>query len=203
MRETSIVTYRELRESDPAAARKHLDDLEEYNGYDCLSTQRLRAWLLARARDSGVFDQIKPRSKAVESEAVPKADPQVAQARQDLTQRLLALAGDGTQATRTAEQQGFAMLASALNYYRLERNTFWWEHFPRLQNSIEEWADTRDVFVVDKAVVEQDCVHPVGGPRNHRGFAVYAKPKPPGFFGPEAAPYWAAEADDIEEGSDD
>jgi predicted RecB family nuclease len=67
--------YRELRVADPAAARRHLDDLEDYNRYDCLSTLRLRAWLLARAKDAGVFDQIKPRSKAVESAAAPTAVP--------------------------------------------------------------------------------------------------------------------------------
>jgi predicted RecB family nuclease len=213
--------YRELRVADPAAARKHLDDLEDYNRYDCLSTLRLRAWLLARAKDAAVFDQIKPRSKAVESEAAPKAGPQVAQARQDLTQRLLGLAGDGTPATRTAEQQGFAMLASALNYYQLECNAFWWDHYGRLQNPIEDWADTREVFVVDRAAVEQDWVQPGGRARNHRrtlrlvgdwapgsqegrsGFAVYRNPNPPGVFGPKAALYGAGGAEDIEESADD
>jgi uncharacterized protein len=213
--------YRELQESDPAAAQKHLDDLEDYNRYDCLSTLRLRAWLKARAQDAGVVDPINIHNKAMKSAVTPHVDTQVAQARRDLTQRLLDLAGNGTQATRTAEQQGFAMLASALNYHRIERNVFWWEHFTRLQNPIEEWADTRDVFVVDQATVEEDWVIPGGRARNHRrtlrlvgdwapgshpgerGFSVYPNPGPPGAFGPEAAPYAAGGAEGIEESAED
>jgi uncharacterized protein len=213
--------YRELKESDPAAAQQRLDDLEDYNRYDCLSTLRLRAWLMERARDAGVIDQIKPRSKAMATDATAEADPQIAQARRDLTQRLLSLAGTGTQETRTAEQQGFAMLASALNYHRMECNVFWWDHFDRLQHPIDEWADTRDVFVIDQAIVEQEWFHPGGRARNHRrtlrlvgdwapgshpgskAFAVYSNPGPLGSFGPDAAPYSAAEAEEVEESPDD
>jgi uncharacterized protein len=212
--------YRELREADPVAANNHLDDLEQYNRYDCLSTLRLRDWLMQRARDAGVLGQIKPRSKAVNS-ATSESDPQAAQAQQGLTQRLLDLAGSGAPATRTAEQQGFAMLASALNYYRMEWNVFWWEHFERLQHPIEEWAESRDVFVVDTAVIKQDWSHPGGRARNHRRtlclvgrwapgsrpgntvYAVYSNPGPPGVFGPEDAPFGAAAAEISEENSGD
>jgi uncharacterized protein len=112
------------------------------------------------------------------------------------------------------------MLASALTYHRMERNVFWWEHFSRLQNPIAEWADTRDVFVIDEATVEKDWAHPGGRARHHRrklrlvgdwaagshpgeeGFAVYKTPGPPGGFGPEAAPYQSAGAEKIETSDD-
>jgi uncharacterized protein len=213
--------YRELRKTDPAAAEKQLDDLEDYNRYDCLSTLRLRDWLMQRAGDAGVLDQIKPRSKAMKADAATDAKRAAVQSQQELTRRLQLCAGDGTPTTRTAEQQGFAMLASALNYYRMEHNVFWWEHFERLQNPIDDWADTRDVFLIDLVTVEQDWLPRGGRARNHHRtlqltggwapgsrpgnsvFALYAKPGPPGAFGPEGAPHGSAAAQIIEDDCDD
>ena len=44
--------YRELRKSEPAKAEAQLADLQDYNTYDCLSTLRLRDWLLDRADEA-------------------------------------------------------------------------------------------------------------------------------------------------------
>lgn len=49
----SIVEYQRYREAvtrgDAAGAAERLTDLREYNEYDCLSTLRLRDWLLDHA----------------------------------------------------------------------------------------------------------------------------------------------------------
>ena len=49
----SIIEYQRYREAvaagDATTAAECLEDLRQYNEYDCLSTLRLRDWLLAHA----------------------------------------------------------------------------------------------------------------------------------------------------------
>jgi uncharacterized protein len=59
-------------------------------------------------------------------------------------------------AHRTADETALALAAAAIDYHRREDKSFWWEHFNRLDQPVEEWADTRDVLVVSAAVVETD-----------------------------------------------
>ncbi len=214
--------YREQVANDPAAAKAHLDRLDEYNYYDCLSTQRLRDWLLERAREAKVEHLIASRTKDSRARTAEegKSDPAIAEAQQRLTERLMTLSGDTNVNARTAEQQCYAMLASALNYFRRERNVSWWEHFNRLQSPIDEWLETRDVFAVEKASVVQDWERPSGRARNHRRvlelvgdwapasrprdkvFAVFNAPNPFVEPGVDGALYWAAMGE-IEADEDD
>jgi predicted RecB family nuclease len=204
--------YRDLRDADAAQAQKRLDELEDYNRYDCLSTLRLRDWLLERAKEAGIFHLIQPRSKAgtPAQESAEAKDATNNPQRQQLSERLQALGGDGLTSTRTDEQQGYAMLAAALNYHRLERNVFWWEHFSRLGTPIEDWSDTRGVFVVEQAEIVSDWAHPGGRARNLRrelrligdwapgsrpadkAYVIYGRADGPADGGPEAALYAAA-----------
>ena len=41
---------------------------------------------------------------------------------------------------RTAEQTAVAMMAAARGYHRREDKPFWWAHFDRLNNPVDEWA---------------------------------------------------------------
>ena len=54
----SIVEYHRYAQAvidgDQTLADKRLEDIRQYNEYDCLSTLRLRDWLLARATEAGV-----------------------------------------------------------------------------------------------------------------------------------------------------
>ena len=64
----SIVRYVEARaladDGDAAeAAREILDDLADYNRYDCVSTRRLRDWLVDRAREAGLRALAEPRAR--------------------------------------------------------------------------------------------------------------------------------------------
>jgi uncharacterized protein len=72
---------------------------------------------------------------------------------------LLELAGgaDGSvNPDRTADQTAAAFAAAAIDYHRREQKSFWWAHFARLVQPIEEWEDTRDVLIVEHARVERD-----------------------------------------------
>ena len=157
--DASILAYhefRELREPEPENAQALLDDLQAYNTYDCLSTLRLRDWLLERAEEAGVRDQIVPRIKDVQGEEDP------------VFLALMAKSGSQLRSVRSPEQQAYAMLATSIDYYRRERKQYWWDHFARLQHPVEEWAHTRDVFVVEAAALEQDWAVPEGRATNAR-----------------------------------
>lgn len=136
----SIVAYADycaLREAgDTAAAQAVLAEIAAYNEADCLSTLRLRDWLLAQAISAGV----RPDGAAViDDDAVP--EPPAPSAHEA---RLLAFADAGDPERRSAEQQAAALMAAALGYHRRERKPFWWGHYDRLTHPVDEWADARD-----------------------------------------------------------
>lgn len=139
----SITQYAEY--CDLRAARREeeaagvLKEIEDYNRYDCTSTRKLRDWLVCRAIDCAV----PPRGPqpVVRDDAEPEPV--------DATDRALCrYAGDELEG-RTPEQTAVAMIAAARGYHRREDKPFWWSHFDRLNNPVDEWADSTDVFLVD------------------------------------------------------
>ncbi|WEV78815.1 TM0106 family RecB-like putative nuclease [Janibacter cremeus] len=209
----AYVEYRDLRETDTLEADRRLVSLADYNEYDCLSTLRLRDWLLERAAEAGVRDQIGPRAIDEQGEELSEHDP--------LFVTLMARSGPEQRLDRTAEEQAYAMLATSLDYYRRERKQFWWEHFERLNHPISEWSESRDVFVVEAAEVLVDWAVPEGKAKNLRrtlrlvgdwapGSApsaqvqvVYPTPAPPRSKGPEGAPFASAAVAALEADADD
>jgi len=144
----SIVRYVEARAlaeaGDQAGSRVVLDDLADYNRYDCVSTLKLRDWLVDRAREAG----LRPALDAEAAEFVYEPS-----ARADALGRLAAsvpasgtsAAGDEAEAVAEALRLGSA----AIDYYPREVKTFWATHFLRLREPVSVWEDTRDVMVVD------------------------------------------------------
>ncbi|WP_243063931.1 bifunctional RecB family nuclease/DEAD/DEAH box helicase [Humibacter sp. RRB41] len=155
---TSIEEYAAARRlmltGDIETGQRMLDAIADYNEYDCLSTLRLRDYLLRQATDAGV-----PIGLPAPERPVQELEPST------LRDDLLALAGeaavphetaaDATH-TRGADETAAAFAAATLDYHRREQKSFWWSHFARLVEPIEAWANTRDVFVVDGGVVERD-----------------------------------------------
>ncbi len=143
------VRARGLREAgEPDAAQQILNDIRAYNEVDCISTLRLATWLRGLAGEHP-----SPAPALIdddEDESAPREVPD-----SPLRTALLELAAnaDGTPSTepdRTPEQRAYAYAAAAIDYHRREHKTFWWEHFDRLVAPLDEWADVRDVFVVDR-----------------------------------------------------
>lgn len=139
----SITEYADARElianGDEAAGQHKLDEIADYNRYDCVSTLRLRDWLLERGRENGIL----PGTLHEAKDSVPEIEPS------PLRYALLALAGDRLAAGRSVDQTAAAFAAAALDYHQREQKSFWWGHFARLIQDVETWADTRDVLVVD------------------------------------------------------
>ncbi len=143
---TQYARYCELRadgrDEDAAVVLK---EIEEYNRYDCRSTRKLRDWLIGRAIECAVLPM----------GAQPVADGGAVEDTDQLARTLAAFAGDGVDG-RTAEQTAVALVAAARGYHRREDKPFWWAHFDRLNNPVDEWGDTSDVFLAEKAEVVAD-----------------------------------------------
>jgi uncharacterized protein len=156
----SVAEYADARDlaarGEHAEAQRKLDDIADYNHYDCRSTLALRDWMLARAAERGILP-----GGLHEAREVPVVLPSA------LADDLLALSGDALDPGRNADETAAAFAAAALDYHRREQKSFWWEHFARLIEPVEDWADTRDVLDIENVRVERDW-HRDGGQRVDR-----------------------------------
>ncbi|MFK3676605.1 TM0106 family RecB-like putative nuclease [Microbacterium sp. NPDC090218] len=136
----SIVQYVAARElaaaGEQSEAEAVLADLADYNRYDCVSTRRLRNWLIDIARQKGVT----PAPPDDADEVIYEPSP-----------RSVALLAD---AERAAEAGGDGLVhriaAAAIDYFPREAKSFWVSHFQRLREPVTMWDGTRDVVRVDR-----------------------------------------------------
>ena len=142
-----------------AEGQRRLDAIADYNRYDCVSTLRLRDWLLQLAAQHGISPF--PVALAEDDETGPEIE---------LSTVAAALAMHASLAEHPTDRKAAALAGSAIDYYQREQKSFWWAHFARLVDPIEDWADTRDVLVVDSAVsgAEHDWQAPQGRARLYR-----------------------------------
>ena len=194
----SIVRYVEARSlhdrGEEAAARVVFDDLADYNRYDCVSTLRLRDWLVDRAREAA----LRPTPDADPAENTYRPSHRAT----TLAEMAASLPVDSVPA------RSLRLGAAAIDYYPREAKTFWATHYLRLREPVSLWEDSRDVVVIDPARcrVVEDWHRPEGartdrrvleirgelapGTRLSEGsspFALYDLPAPSPF---EAAPRW-------------
>ncbi|WP_426185078.1 TM0106 family RecB-like putative nuclease [Microbacterium sp. TWP3-1-2b2] len=137
----SIVQYvaaRALAEAgESAEAESVLADLADYNRYDCVSTRRLRNWLIEIARDKGVSPAPPDETEELVYEPSPRSVALLADAERDVE-----AGGDG---------EVHRVAAAAIDYYPREAKSFWVGHFQRLREPVSMWDQTRDVVKVDAA----------------------------------------------------
>ena len=141
---TEYVRSRDLLDhGDMDTAAKILAEIASYNEYDCISTRALRDWLLGRAAERGIV----PAGVADLALEVPVHDPD------PVYSELAAIVGGFPVGERTADQSALALASAAIDYHRRERKSFWWDHYARLVAPLEDWSDTRNVFVVEDVSV--------------------------------------------------
>ena len=124
-----------------------LDAIASYNEYDCVSTLRLRDWLLGLAREHGV---VPTPARDLELDLPVPRDPS------PVYVELAAHIADVPFSERSDDDTAIALASAAIDYHRREAKKFWQDHYDRLQRPIDEWADTRDVLVIDSARVIED-----------------------------------------------
>jgi uncharacterized protein len=148
----SIVAYQEFADAVIAGQSERADVLLEqiraYNEYDCLSTLRLRDWLLARAAEHGIV----PGGEVGEpAEPPPPPEPEAEPHALEVALRALVPTERGH--VRTDDERAIAMLAATVQYHRREHKPFWWAHYDRLRTPVEEWRRAADVLVVEESEV--------------------------------------------------
>ncbi|QIK64333.1 TM0106 family RecB-like putative nuclease [Leucobacter viscericola] len=143
----SVTEYAEamaqLSAADPttrAEGQHRLDAIADYNRYDCVSTLRLRDWMLTLATEHRIAPY--PVETIAEAEAP----------RLELSPVAEALTQHAETAQDPRDRQAAALAASAIDYHQREQKSFWWAHFARLIDPVEDWADTRDVLIVDEGM---------------------------------------------------
>ncbi len=145
-------------------ARRILAGIADYNAYDCLSTLRLRDWLLGLAGISP--DPADHAGRPVQEVLVPPGDVPGEELPEPERRLREALDDPGcTGALGEAGRTAVAMVASATGYHRRERKQYWWSHFDRLEAPVEDWEETRDVFVVSRGEVLRDWAADPDRPR--------------------------------------
>ncbi|MGK2904244.1 MAG: TM0106 family RecB-like putative nuclease [Mycobacterium sp.] len=150
---TQYARYSALQaQGNTADAEVVLKEIEDYNRYDCRSTRRLRDWLVARAIES----EVPPRGPL----AVRVTDSAGAvEVSDDLDRKLMTFAGDGV-GERTDQQTAVAMFAAARGFHKREDKPFWWSHFDRVNNPVDEWSDNSGVFIAERAELVHDWHQP-------------------------------------------
>lgn len=173
----SVVAYADFctaRDIGNAELAEHIkNSIADYNEYDCVSTLRLRNWLL----------ELAGRNAAEESANVLTHSSGDDAAHGSLEELVAASGKDREEASAAekaliefvenldpeqglgADEQAIAMVASATGYHRRERKQFWWDHFDRLASAVEEWEETRNVALFERADVVEDWAKDPDRPR--------------------------------------
>ncbi|WP_233310170.1 bifunctional RecB family nuclease/DEAD/DEAH box helicase [Microbacterium sp. Au-Mic1] len=155
----SIVQYVQARglaaSGRTAEADGILADLADYNRYDCVSTRRLRNWLVGLAREAGVLPAPpdEPETRAYEPAPLSLALQAEGQRVQDE-----ARSAGATGPALEQAGQSHRVAAAAIDYFPREAKSFWISHFQRLREPVTLWESTRDVLRVDpdRSAVVQD-----------------------------------------------
>ncbi|GAA1789919.1 TM0106 family RecB-like putative nuclease [Agromyces lapidis] len=142
------------RASEDEAARI-LADLADYNRYDCVSTLRLRDWLLALGAREGIrpvaASMLADRAEGKVYEASPLAQQLRAIVRERDEQATAAPGQPLGASVRDADTEALALASAAIDYHAREAKSFWWSHYLRCDQPLESWEEHRDVLVVDPA----------------------------------------------------
>ena len=156
----SIVKYVEARalrdDGDTATAQEIFADLADYNRYDCVSTRRLRDWLVDRARDAGLR---------------PLPNPEPGENVYEPSARALALSALALQHPEdSAEAMALRLGAAGIDYYAREAKSFWATHYLRLREPVSLWEETRDVVSLDstRCRLVEDWHRPEGARTDRR-----------------------------------
>ncbi|MFJ6548886.1 TM0106 family RecB-like putative nuclease [Microbacterium sp. NPDC091676] len=177
----SIVQYVAARELAAAGAQSEAEavfaDLADYNRYDCVSTRRLRNWLIDIARAEGVT----PAPPDDADEVIYEPSP-----------RSLALLGDAERAVEAGDD-GLVhrIAAAAIDYFPREAKSFWVAHFQGLREPVTMWDGTRDVVKVDatRSRVRRDWSIGEGRRVLSRELEIRGEVSPGTTLGPGAQPF--------------
>ena len=139
-----------------------IQEIEEYNREDCLSTLRLRNWLEERrtelAQQPGIVEVPRPS---------PPTDPEVDEnlaVRDALVDALTEGLPDDPEQVPESEHPRW-LLAQLLGFHKRDEKAGWWRYFNWLELTPEEWIEDRSVM---GGLSNQGVVDEVGRSLVHR-----------------------------------
>ncbi|MBM6402122.1 TM0106 family RecB-like putative nuclease [Phycicoccus sonneratiae] len=172
----SIVVYHQFTaariEGRDDEAATLIAEIAHYNEDDCLSTLRLRDWLLDRRRELFGDDWSLPAPDEV-SEVVVSEKRQVAL---DLEAAVRGLVADVVAAERTDADHAVALVGSAVLFHAREDKPKWQEHFERLRLPVGDWRSAEGVFLVESAEVVRDWWQATPRQRPRRTVRLHGEP---------------------------
>jgi uncharacterized protein len=133
----------------------HIVAVERYNREDCVSAERLRAWLERLRADVTLRGIALPRPE-LKSGAASETIEEAADETRRVMNRLLDGVGADPE-SRDDEQQARWLLAHLLEWHRREEKAAWWEYFRLRDLPLDEYVDERS------ALAELEFVATVGG----------------------------------------
>lgn len=146
-----------------AEARRIRGSITEYNAYDCISTARLRDWLLALAAEHPApLPEHEDPDAAEEKAAEDKWWTPVEEALlRMLPTRVDAETGQPVpEEDLDPEQAGLALLSASPGFFDRERKPLWWAFFERLLSPVDEWPEPRTNLVADRVEILEDWHRP-------------------------------------------
>lgn len=160
------------RDEDAEALRA---DILAYNEYDCVSTLRLRDWLIEQRDSAGVSAQVVAPSHEDEGhEQIESDDEPIVAALHARAADVAAMRnrmGD-IDDSGPALERAYALLASSLGYHQREAKPHWWAHFDRLAAPPDQWMASPEVVLADSVRVLADWEKPKPGNAARRELAL-------------------------------
>ncbi len=151
----SIVVYHQVVaariEGREGRATELLQEIADYNLDDCVSTLRLRDWLLSHLPE---HERGLPTPDVGES-----GPPQPSAQRAALIQLegLVRARVEGVKPhERSDEQQALALVAASVLFHAREDKPIWQAHFERLRTAVSEWRGADGVFLVESVEVKDE-----------------------------------------------
>ncbi len=172
----SIVVYHQFsaariegREDEASAL---IGEIAHYNEDDCISTLKLRDWLLARRAEHCGDDWAAPAADEVADVAVSEKR----RAALDLEAAVRAWVDDVVIADRTDADHAVALVGSAVLFHAREDKPKWQEHFERLRLPVGDWRSADGVFLVEEAEVVVDWHQATPRQRPRRTLRLHGEP---------------------------
>ena len=122
---------------DEKLFKEKLQQIRDYNEVDCRSLHSLDSWLRQRAADNGI------ELLAMVAKEVEEIEQVVEEV--ELLKDVLPNRED-----RDSNQQGAALLASAVSYHRREDKPTWWNIFDKAEKELDELEAYDDVLLFDE-----------------------------------------------------
>ncbi|AIY02303.1 nuclease (RecB family) [Arthrobacter sp. PAMC 25486] len=153
-------------EGDAAQADKAeqtLSSISDYNEYDCVSTLRLRDWLLKIGAATKVATWTEGSGKLnITDEKKATYEPSPEELR--LAEYIADLRGQKGYEL-SPDENAIELVAAAASYHRREDKQFWWGHFDRLEKGPEAWTEERNMLRIEQVDVVEDWAKPADKPR--------------------------------------